>query len=57
MAKGCEFSVCVTYEHQSFAVRQHCSTWEEAIPTRLILQWKLGPTGETVRYKARLVTQ
>ena len=30
---------------------------KKAIPTRLILQWKLSPTGEMVRYKARLVAQ
>jgi len=32
-------------------------TGKKAIPTRLILQSKLGPTGETIRYKARLVAQ
>jgi len=32
-------------------------TGKKVIPTRLILQGKLGPTGETVRYKARLVAQ
>ena len=30
---------------------------KKAIPTRLILQRKLGPRGETTRYKARLVAQ
>ena len=30
---------------------------KKAIPTRLILQRKLSPTGETVHYKARLVAQ
>ena len=29
----------------------------KAIPTKLILQKKLSPTGETLRFKARLVAQ
>jgi len=32
-------------------------TGKKARPTRLILQGKLGPTGETLGYRARLVAQ